>query len=174
MEPIVIPDATREPLAYRDALLALLGDRDPVAVMAATPDRLRELLAGASPEETTARPAEGEWSAAELLGHLFDVELVFGFRWRLTLTADRPGYPGYDEQRWAALPRPPLPDLLDGWRALRSANLALLRATPRAEWTRVGVHGEQGPETFDVTVRKLAAHDLAHLDQLKRTLAAAR
>jgi hypothetical protein len=34
----------------------------------------------------------------------------------------------------------------------------------------VGVHSEQGPETVDVIVRKMAGHDLAHLDQLARTV----
>jgi hypothetical protein len=33
------------------------------------------------------------------------------------------------------------------------------------------VHGEQGPETFDITVRKLAGHDLAHLEEFDRALA---
>jgi hypothetical protein len=39
--------------------------------------------------------------------------------------------------------------------------------------TRSGVHGEQGEEDFDLTVRKVAGHDLAHLNQLARTVAAA-
>jgi len=38
---------------------------------------------------------------------------------------------------------------------------------------RLGVHGEQGEEHFDLTVRKVAGHDLAHLNQLARTVAAA-
>ncbi len=54
---------------------------------------------------------------------------------------------------------------------LRNINLFLLQSLP-ASWQRVGVHAEQGPETVELTMRKLAGHDLAHLNQLERTLAA--
>jgi hypothetical protein len=164
------PDATDEPQAYRDALLAILGDRDPLAVMEETRERLRELVAGRDSEALAKRPSEGEWSPAEIVGHLVDVEVVFGFRWRLTLTADRPSYPGYDEKLWGQLPRPPGDQLLAAWEAVRAYNLWLLRSIPPSDWERVGVHSEQGPETVDVMARKIAAHDLLHLNQLARAL----
>jgi hypothetical protein len=65
-----------------------------------------------------------------------DVEIVYGFRWRLALTADSPSYPGSDEKLWS----------------------------------RVGVHGEQGEETVEVMIQKVAGHDLAHVNQLQRAL----
>lgn len=46
IKPIEIPDAAREPEAYRDALLAVIGDRDPLDVLAETPKRIRALLEG--------------------------------------------------------------------------------------------------------------------------------
>ncbi len=167
---ITIPDATLEPLAYRDALLTLLGDRDPVEVLSMTSVVLPGLLESVSDDAARARPREVEWSASELLGHFFDVELVFGFRLRLTLTEDTPSYPGYNEKEWARLPKPSLQNLVDSWRALRETNLCLLRATPRTEWSRTGIHSEQGSEGFELNVRKLAGHDLAHLNQMERIL----
>jgi arginase len=41
-----------------------------------------------------------------------------------------------------------------------------------ADRERLGVHGEQGPERFDLALAKVAGHDLAHLNQLARTVAA--
>jgi DinB superfamily len=169
--PIEVPDATEQPLAYRDALLALVGERDPLAIMAETPGRVSSLLAGRDAAELAAPPAAGEWPAGTILGHLVDVEIVFGFRWRLALTEDRPSYPGYDEKRWSELPRPPAERLIATFDVLRGYNLTLLRGS-LAYWERVGVHGEQGPETVDVMVRKIAGHDLAHLDQLARAVGA--
>jgi hypothetical protein len=165
--PIETPDATGAPLEYRDALLALVGDRDPLDILAATPNAIAALYAQA---RRGAAPAPGEWSAADVVGHLVDVETVFGFRWRLALTADEPAYPGYDEKRWAALPKPPLDELVTTFRHLRAHDLHLLRQLGPDDLRRVGVHSEQGPETVDVMVRKMAGHDLAHLDQLARTL----
>jgi hypothetical protein len=103
------------------------------------------------------------------LGQL-DVEIVYGFRWRLALTADRPSYPGYDEKLWSLLPKPPGDRLSLLLEALRAHNLWLLSSIPRAEWSRVGVHGEQGEETVEVMIQKVAGHDLAHVNQLQRAL----
>lgn len=52
--------------------------------------------------------------------------------------------------------------------------MALLHGIPPAEWNRWGIHGEQGDEQFGHMVSKIAGHDLAHLSQLARTVAAAR
>lgn len=118
--------------------------------------------------------ADGEWSAAQIIGHLLDVDIVYGFRWRLVLTEDRPAYPGYSEKLWSELPRPQPDTLLTALTGLRAANIALLRGIQPSDWKRGGVHGEQGAEQFDLTVTKIAGHDLAHLNQLARTVAAAR
>jgi hypothetical protein len=117
--------------------------------------------------------ADGEWNALQVVGHLLDVEVVYGFRWRLILTQERPFYPGYDEKRWSLLPRPAPTQLLAALEGLRAVNLAVLDEVDNAAATRVGVHAEQGEEDFDLTVRKVAGHDLAHLNQLARTVAAA-
>jgi hypothetical protein len=163
--PIDVPDATAAPVEYRDALLALVGDGDPLAILAATPDAVAALCAGAAPGATS---PSGEWSPADVVGHLLDAQIALGFRWRLALTGDEPAYPGYDEKRWAALPKPPLAELVATFGHLRRYDLHLLRALGPEDLRRVGVHGEQGPETVDQMVRKMAGHDLAHLDQLAR------
>jgi hypothetical protein len=167
-----LPDATEQPLVYRDALLELAADRDPLAVMAQTPVRVAELMAGRDAADLARPPAPGEWSAAAIVGHMVDVQMVFSFRWRMALTADRPAYLGYDEKRWSELAKPSADRLLATLRALREYDLTLLRSIPAGAWDRVGVHGEQGPETVTVMVRKLAGHDLVHLAQLEQALGA--
>src|SRR3954469_7532177 len=91
---IHLPAWDAEPDTYRAALLAVLGTRDPVEVLAASPQRVRELLAGHAPDVLTRPPADGAWSAAEIVGHLLDDEIIFAFRLRLPLTAEQPAYPG--------------------------------------------------------------------------------
>jgi hypothetical protein len=172
IEPIQIPDATREPAAYVRALVATLGDREPLEVLRQTPTAVRAMCAGLSDAQWRTPMAEGEWTALQVVGHLLDVEVVYGFRWRLILTENRPAYPGYDEKRWSLLPRPAPTQLLGALAGLRAANLELLEGVDDAAG-RSGVHGEQGEERFDLTVRKVAGHDLAHLNQLARTVAAA-
>jgi DinB superfamily len=173
IEPIQIPDATLEPAAYVRALIATLGDREPLAVLRQTPTAVRAMCAQLTDAQWGTPMAEGEWTALQVIGHLLDVEVVYGFRWRLILTEDRPAYPGYDEKRWSLLPRPAPSQLLAALAGLRAVNLAVLEGVDAAAATRPGVHGEQGEERFELTVRKVAGHDLAHLNQLARTVAAA-
>jgi DinB superfamily len=108
------------------------------------------------------------------VGHLFDVDVVYGFRWRLALTEEEPSYPGYDEKAWSGLARPAPRQLLDAFAGLRAANLALLRSLGEADLRRTAVHGEQGSEDVRRMIDKVAGHDLAHLNQLVRTVAVAR
>jgi hypothetical protein len=174
-EPIVMPDASNDPAAYKRALLDLAArtDADPLDTLAATIPAWRALTADLTPDQLAAAPEPGEWSVAQITGHLFDVDLVFGFRGRLMLTADNPTYPGYDEKLWTPMPRPPFAALLDAWEGLREANLTVWRSAPRSAWTRRATHSEQGPETFDELLNKQAGHDIAHINQLRRAVEAA-
>lgn len=167
---VQLPDPASDPATYRAALMAVVQNRDPLEIIAQTPARLRELILGQSDEMLGQRPAPDEWSAVEIVGHLLDDEIVNAFRLRLTLTEDQPSYPGNDPERWAELSKPPIDTLLRAWEALRTYNLWLLESLPRSEWTRVGLHQEQGPESVEIQILKNAGHDLAHLDQLARCL----
>jgi hypothetical protein len=171
-ERIVVADPVADPQGYQRELLALLGGEDPVVVLAGTPLAVRQRTAGLSEALLGRRPEPREWSIAELLGHLWDSELVYSFRARAILAQDTPKLMGYDQEAWAALPRPPFTELPDGFAALRTANLALIRQTPRAMWDRVGVHEERGPLTFRLLTETMAGHDRAHLKQLEQTAAA--
>jgi hypothetical protein len=143
-----------------------------LAVIAETPRRIRELLDEIDPETMVRRPADGGWSAAEIIGHLLDDEIINAFRLRLTLTAEQPLYPGTDPERWADLAKPPLEQVWSAWEALRANHLWLLRSLPRADWQRAGLHTEQSLESVEVQILKNAGHDLAHIEQLKRWLVA--
>jgi hypothetical protein len=173
-DPSKIPDATAQPAAYKAALLDLIGDDDPLETFGTTVARWRATAAELTPDQLTAAPKDGEWSVAQITGHLFDVDIVQGFRWRLMITEDNPTYPGYNEKLWTPMPRIPFPQLLDTWEGLRAANVLVLRdAWPNAA-KYTAIHGEQGPEALEETVRKIAGHDIAHLDQLRRTVEATR
>jgi hypothetical protein len=173
IEPIQIPDATLEPAAYVRALVDTLGDREPLEVLRQTPTAVRAMCGELTDAQWRTPMADGEWNALQVVGHLLDVDVVYGFRWRLVLTEDRPSYPGYDEKRWSQLPRPAPTQVLAALEGLRAVNLAVLDQVDGDGGKRLGVHGEQGEEHFDLTVRKVAGHDLAHLNQLARTVAAA-
>jgi hypothetical protein len=161
---------------YVRALLEVLGERDPLQVLSELPGWLERRLARV-PEPAIRRPeAAGKWSAANVVQHLADSDLVFGFRMRMILTEDRPALQGYDQDRWATVlryPEVPLPEALAQVGVLRGANLRVLRQLGPSELERVGMHSERGAESLAHLTKLMAAHDLVHRRQIERVLAAA-
>jgi DinB superfamily len=170
------PDPVSQASSYQQMLLGLVGEDDAAEVQAATPAQVKALLEQAGPALST-RPAEGEWSVLELLGHLADAELVVGGRYRWALCEDHPPLQAYDQDRWVAGLRHNEDDpaeLLAGFTALRTANLAFWQRLSEPERRRIGMHAERGPESVDMMFRMLAGHDRFHLDQMRRTIQSVR
>ena len=94
-------DPVSSPEAYRASLLAALGDDDPAVAQAQTVAAIRALIAGAG-DRLRVRPAPGEWSALECLGHIADSEIIVAARVRWILAEDEPDIVGYDQALWVA------------------------------------------------------------------------
>ncbi len=161
--------------AYREALLSRLGDADPVVELSALFERLPAALEGLDEAALVEPEAPGKWSILQVVQHLADTELVQGMRMRRILAEDRPDLEPMDQDEWAAAlwsPDAGLEDALDPLRALRLANLRLVTAIPDAALDREAVHPERGVESLRTVLRLVAAHDLVHLDQIRRIRAA--
>ena len=153
-------------------LLGVLGARDPAEVVASLPDEVEHVLVDAGNHLRT-RPARGEWSVIELLGHLLDAEIVLAGRYRWILAHDRPPLIAYDQDLWVDRlnhqdddPR----EMLALFRALVRSHLRLWERTSDADKQRVGMHEERGPESYEMSFRMLAGHGLFHIAQMRRTL----
>jgi hypothetical protein len=160
---------------YRHRMFSYLKGRDPVKMQAAAPAKLAKVLKGISPARARKRPAPGKWSIAEIVAHLADAELVGAYRIRAILGA--PGGPiiGFDQDVWVTAlhyDKRNLREAIAQYRALRDANLALLKTLTPEQWKHYGVHNERGAETIETIVRMFAGHDLNHLQQIERILAA--
>lgn len=157
--------------AYMEAVLGLLGDQDPMAVLERFLEEVRRTVAGLSEAQLRAPEAPGKWSIVEVLQHLVDAELVWAVRLRMALGGDAPRLTSYDQDAWATRLRyqDASPDeALALLEALRTANLRLLRSLTPPEWRRVAVHEERGEESVERMVRHYAGHDLVHRRQLRR------
>jgi hypothetical protein len=158
--------------AYQERLLSLLGQDDPAEVAHATPSAVQSLVREAG-SDLQRRPAPGEWSVLELVGHLVDAEIVVSGRYRWTVSQDEPPLLGYDQDLWVARlrhneARPE--ELLAVFSALRTANLRLWRGSTAEDRDRVAIHAERGPESYGLMFRMLAGHDRFHLNQMRETL----
>jgi hypothetical protein len=147
------PDPVSEPDAYRATLLAALGGDDPAVALAASPAALRRLVADAG-DLLRIRPEPTEWSVLECIGHIVDAELVISTRVRWIISEDRPDIVGYDQDRWVDALHHGDDDpavLLALFDGLRRANLDLWARIPVEARSRVGIHRERGPESYELT-----------------------
>ena len=168
---------TETPQQYTERILGYLKGRTPVTVQAATPGKLARLIKGVSPSRLRRRPAPDKWSAAEILAHLADTEIVGGFRIRMILGA--PGTPiaAFDQDSWGTSGHYDKRDprkCVEQFRVLREANLALYKTLTAKQWQHYGIHSERGKETVEHIVRMFAGHDLNHLQQIERILTSSR
>jgi len=160
--------------AYIAALLDLLGDNDPVAILRQTPTALERLLATVPAEILTRPEAPGKWSIREVIQHLADSELVGGFRLRMVMSHERPVLTGYDQDLWSKRLRYEDADVgeaLEQFTVLRRANVRIWQRLTPADLARVGLHGERGEESLEHLRKLYAGHDLLHLRQVERILA---
>ncbi len=96
-----------------------------------TPVILVGLLAGVDEERTHVRPAEGEWSAVETIGHLIDAEERAVTRIAQVIELDDPELAGYDADalvREHDYQSQPLLSVVDRLLALRAERIAALSA----------------------------------------------
>ena len=149
-----------------------LDGRPLETILASTPSTIAALLESIGPERVAIPPAPGKWSPAEIVCHLADCDLAFGFRLRQTLAEDNHLVQPFDQERWAApYSRIAAKDALAAFSALRQWNLLLIAATlPTAAGKQV-THPERGPMTFQTIVETMAGHDLNHVSQLQKLAA---
>jgi hypothetical protein len=158
---------------YMQRISGYMEGKQPLAVQASTAKKLERLIKGLPTAKLRKRPAPEKWSVSEILAHLADAEIVGGFRMRLILGA--PGAPivAFDQDSWVTSghyeKRDPRKSL-ELFRALRDANLAMLKSLTPAQWKHYGMHSERGQETIERVVLMFAGHDINHLLQIESIL----
>lgn len=158
---------------YVQRIQGKLAGQNPIKVQAATAQKLAKLMKRASPAKLRKRPAPDNWSPAEIIAHLADVEIVIGWRVRSILGA--PGTPiqAFDQDAWVITGRYSKRDTrksLEQFRVLRETNLALYKTLSPEQWKHHGMHSERGEETLEKIVRMMAGHDVNHIEQIERIL----
>ena len=79
-----------DPIAAAQRDDGSLSNDDLISAYESGPQRLRDAVAGLTPEQLRARPVEGRWSTLEVVCHLADCEQFFADRMKRTIATDRP------------------------------------------------------------------------------------
>jgi hypothetical protein len=161
------------PQQYTQRMLDNTQGQDPIKLQSATAKKLERLIKSVPTAKLRKRPAPDKWSVAEILAHLADAEIVIG--WRMRSILGSPGTPiqAYDQNAWVTSghyeKRDPRKAIAQH-RAVREANLDLLKSLTPDQWKQFGMHSERGQESIEHIVRMIAGHDLNHIQQIERIL----
>jgi uncharacterized damage-inducible protein DinB len=158
---------------YTARIRGYVKGRDPRRVLRATPDALRKRLSRVPRPRMSRSPAKGKWSIAQILAHLSEMEILWGYRIRTIL--EKKGVPiiGIDQDAWAKVGRYEKSDprrSLAAFRAAREANLDLARRVPKAALSRYGTHSQFGRLSIADIFTFLAGHDVNHTLQIEAIL----
>jgi DinB family protein len=154
---------------YRERLLGLLGDRNPLEALEANSKRVESVARRLGDQGLSRSYGPGKWTGKQILAHLADAEIGIAFRIRQVLAEDNHRIQPWDEGGWARrYTNVDVESALASYLASRRWNLSLLRALSPEDLEREAYHPERGPETLGTIVRVLAGHDLNHLAQLER------
>lgn len=159
--------AADEHAAYYGKYVALVED-DPLDALRGLAQSTPALLLRATDEQAVFRYAPGKWSVKQVVGHLCDVERVFGYRALRIARADATPLPGFDEDAWAAASGADartMTDLVAEYRAVRAATEALFDTFDDAAFARRGTANGH-PVSVRALAHIIAGHERAHVAML--------
>ncbi|MBM3798056.1 MAG: DinB family protein [Acidobacteria bacterium] len=168
---LIRPPAAEVPEFFRGYVKAVPEEPELLAVLAGQLERLPALLAEFSEARSLQGYAAGKWTLRQSVEHISDTERVMSFRLLRIARGDRTPLPGFDQDLWVAHSRAnerPWPEIVEEWKAVRRATLALVHSLDGAAWARTGTSsGVEG-----VSVRAfgyvLAGHVEHHLRLIEK------
>ena len=173
MKSMKVPAPAETTRQYLERITGYLGRQDPLRVQRRTPGELARKVAGAPRRILSHSPAKDKWSIVQILAHLADTELAWGYRIRKILEEKGVSLQGYDQDRWEAISNYRTVDpkeSLELFRALRRRNLHLIESLPPKALRRFGRHSQFGKLSILRIAELVAGHDINHTRQIDAIL----
>lgn len=137
-----------------------------------TPDSMRLLLDAVNPEAFQKKDGK-VWSPREIMIHLVDTEIAYGFRMRLIMAEKKPVITPFDGDDWVSTftyKGLDATQLIRSFTPLRRVNLELLQGVDERLFDKTAEHPEFGTISVDMMIPHMAGHDLSHLQQIRDRL----
>ena len=149
-----------------------LAGRDPIRAMRDSAARIRAIAGEWRPDQFERSYAPGKWNARQILTHLAQSEMVFGYRVRMTLATPHFAAQPFDQDTWMNLEAGGAGglsghDALDALLGSAAMNVALYASLSDADRAASLSHPEYGSLTVDWIIHQTAGHQIHHLKQLE-------
>jgi hypothetical protein len=151
---------------------SVLGNREPIAAMRDTAERVRALAASWMPDRFERSYEPGKWNARQILMHLAQSELALGTRARMALSTPNYTAQPFDQDIW--MRREPVlggRDALEAFVVMARMNAALFESLSGADRATPLAHPEYGALTVDWIIHQMAGYQIHHLRQLEQIAA---
>ena len=142
-----------------------------------SPKAIAAAVSGLPEKVLRYKPSPEKWCVLEVLGHLADVEIIYGYRLRQMLADTKPVIAPLDQDAWARnlnyLDSPPS-ELVAFYGLGRHHNLRLLRSLKASDLSKGAFHPKlQREMTVADLVERMGGHGAGHLQQIEELKAAA-
>jgi hypothetical protein len=143
-----------------------------------SPKEIAAAVSGLAPAVLRYRSDPAKWCILEILGHLADIEIVYGYRLRQMLADEKPVIAPMDQDAWAknlGYLEASAPELVALYGLNRHHNLRLLRRIKPGELEKSAFHPEYKKDvTLARIVEQMAGHGMNHLAQIEKLKKAAK
>lgn len=136
-----LPNEGSYPVFYK-GYIDTLDDAPLIETLTKEKDNALKIFREIPEEKADYQYAEGKWTIKQVLIHIIDTEVVFGYRALAIARGEKQGLPGFDQDEYMAHIDPEkttLKSLVDLFDNLRSANIALLKMLRKEDMIRIGV-----------------------------------
>ena len=137
-----------------------------------SPKEIAAAVSGLPPSALRYKPVPEKWSILEILGHLADIEIVYGYRLRQMLADEKPVMAPMDQDAWAknlGYMEAPAPELVAAYGLNRHQNVRLLKRLTLADLEKSAFHPEyQKNQTVAELVERMSGHGTNHLGQIEK------
>jgi hypothetical protein len=126
-------------------------------------------LAQIGEAQASKRPAAGEWSQKEILGHLIDSAANNHQRFVRLQIDQELVFPGYAQEQWVlrqVYNDYPWKQLIDFWKAYNQHLLWIIKRIPAEMLARQCTLGDNQPVTLSFLVEDYLRHLKVHVEQL--------
>ncbi len=157
------------PQEYSTRILGYLKGKNSLTVLAESPKKIKKLISGKSKKILYKKPHPSKWSAAEIIAHLAETELVLGWRYRSIAENNGVLIQSFEQDLWAENAqyyKLDVKEMLEMFSILRKANITFLKNLTKEKFKNYGMHRERGKETIEHIVNLEAGHDVNHLNQI--------
>jgi hypothetical protein len=142
-----------------------------IETMEKSPKQVAAAVSGLPEKVLRYKPSPDKWSIHEILGHLADVEIVYGYRLRQMLADMKPVIAPMDQNDWVrnlGHTETPPPELVALYGLNRHANLRLLQRLTLGDLAKSAFHPETKKDlTVEELVERMGAHGASHLEQIE-------